>query len=272
MSQAAPSDQDLSRFAAFAHELADAAGRAALPHFRHNSPVDNKAGAGDFDPVTEADRATEAAIRALIESRYPDHAILGEEWPEKITDSPYQWTLDPIDGTRAFICGIPMWTTLIALSYAEKPILGVIDQPYLRERFVGYGGATHLHGPDGAARPGQARACDRLTGAALATTDLKLFEGGEAGAFEHIRSAARVTRYGMDAYAYGLLAMGHLDLVIEAGLSAYDVRALIPVVESAGGVITDWRGNDPSHGGQIIAAGDARCHEQALVSLIRAAA
>jgi len=265
-----PPSADLPGLARFAEMLADAAGAAVLPFFRSEFVIENKAGDGDFDPVTEADRAAETAIREKIEAAYPDHGIEGEEYPGKRAESDFTWTLDPIDGTRAFMCGLPSWTTLIALSWRGKPVLGIIDQPYLRERFIGFEEKSVLkHG--GSETVLRTKPCEHLRQAALSTTDPKLFTGGEPGAFEQIRCTARVTRYGLDAYAYAMLAHGGLDLVIEAGLSAHDVRALIPVVEGAGGIITDWRGGDPSDGGQIIAAGDARLHDQAMVSLRRAA-
>jgi len=266
-----PDKDELARFADFAHALADAAGAAALPFFRSELAIDNKASDGEFDPVTEADRQAEMAIRERIEDAYPEHGIEGEEFPGKRAEGDWTWTLDPIDGTRAFVCGLPTWTVLIALSWRGRPVLGVIDQPYLRERFVGHGGgAWFIRG--GRSEPIRVRPRAHLREAALSTTDAKLFQGGEAGAFEQVRCAARITRYGLDAYGYAMLARGGLDLVIEAGLSAHDVRALIPVVEGAGGIITDWRGGDPSGGGQVIAAGDARLHDQAMVALRRAAA
>lgn len=261
---------ELAGYAAFAERLAEAARAAALPFFRNPVEIENKAGRGDYDPVTEADRAAETAMRALIEEAYPDHGIHGEEFPGK-RGGDWGWTLDPIDGTRAFVCGLPTWTVLIALCNKGRPVLGVIDQPVLDERYIGYGGQAWIK-QGGAAAPVGVRPCRDLCEAMLSTTDPFLFEGGEPGAFEHVRATARLTRYGLDAYAYAMLAAGRIDMVVESGLSAHDVQALVPVIEGAGGVITDWRGEPNWSGGQIVAAGDARIHAQALVSLRRAAA
>lgn len=270
MTQNAPPDAEIEQLARFAETLADAAGGAAMPLFRAPIAIENKARDGGFDPVTEADRGAETAMRTLIEESFPDHGVQGEEFPRKRGDSGWLWTLDPIDGTRAFMCGLPSWTVLIALSWHGKPVLGVIDQPYLGERFIGFGGKTVLK-RDGNVSPLRVRPCETLREAALSTTDPKLFEGDEAPAFEQIRCTARVTRYGLDAYAYAMLAMGGLDIVVETDLSPHDVRALIPVVQGAGGIITDWRGGDGSDGGQIIAAGDEKLHDSAMAMLRKAA-
>lgn len=265
-----PQPEDLASLTAFAERLCDAARRETLPRFRRRIAVVNKADGRDFDPVTEADRAAEAALAALIADEHPDHGVLGEEHGRRPGTGPYEWALDPIDGTRGFIAGLPLWTTLVALAFAGRPVLGVIDQPYLDERFAGCDGeAWFRHGS--VRRPLRVRPCARLTEATVSTTDPGLFDGAEAAAFEQVRRAARLTRYGGDAYAYAMLADGSIDLVIESGLMPYDVRALIPVVEGAGGIVTDWRGNPRPDGGQVIAAGDARAHAEALVSLKRAA-
>jgi histidinol phosphatase-like enzyme (inositol monophosphatase family) len=274
MSRSLPSPDDVAELLAFAERLCEAAQRETLPRFRAALAVDNKleslAGGRAFDPVTEADRGAETAIRALIEERYPSHGVHGEEHGVKPADGPYEWTLDPIDGTRAFISGLPLWTTLIALSYEGRPLIGVIDQPYLGERYVG--------GPDGSVfrsgsirRPLKVRPCPRLSEATIATTDAFLFDGAEMGGFEQVRRAARLARYGCDAYAYAMVAAGFVDIVIESGLQPYDVRALIPVLEGAGGLLTDWRGDPSYDGGQVIAAGDTRAHVEALIALKRAA-
>ena len=250
---------DLDDLAAFAGTLADAAGSAILPHFRQSIAVHDKAGQDDFDPVTEADRAGEAAMRRLIEDRFPDHGIVGEEFDDKPSASGLSWVLDPIDGTRAFICGLPLWGTLIALADGGRPVLGVVDQPYLKERFVGMGASATLNG-----RPLRTRACGDLGQAALSTTGIAWFTPAEQAAFLAVEARARLTRYGYDCYAYCMVAHGFLDLVVEAGLQPYDIQALIPIIEGAGGVVTDWSGGDAAGGGQIIAAGDRRVHAQAL--------
>lgn len=250
---------DLDDLAAFAGTLADAAGSAILPHFRQSIAVHDKAGQDDFDPVTEADRAGEAAMRRLIEDRFPDHGIIGEEFDDKPSASGLSWVLDPIDGTRAFICGLPLWGTLIALADGGRPVLGVVDQPYLKERFVGMGDGATLNG-----RPLRTRACGDLADAALSTTGIAWFTPAEQAAFLAVEARARLTRYGYDCYAYCMVAHGFLDLVVEAGLQPYDIQALIPIIEGAGGVVTDWTGGDAAGGGQIIAAGDRRVHAQAL--------
>lgn len=274
MSRSLPPAEDVRALLAFAEQLAEAARRQTVPRFRATLAVDNKleaqAGGRAFDPVTEADRAAETAIRALIDERYPSHGVHGEEHGLKAADGPYEWTLDPIDGTRAYISGLPLWTTLIALSYEGRPLIGVIDQPYLGERYIG--------GPDGAIfrcgtihRPLKVRPCPRLGEATITTTDPFLFDGAETGGFEQVRRTARLARYGCDAYAYAMVAAGMIDIVIESGLKPYDVRALVPVLEGAGGMLTNWRGEPAYDGGQVIAAGDARAHADALVALKRAA-
>ncbi len=270
MSAAQPSPEELSALESFADRLCAAARRETLPRFRAALTIDNKRTGHAFDPVTDADRAVETALRALIEEAYPSHGILGEELGAKPARSPYEWTLDPIDGTRAFISGVPLWTTLIALSVEGRPILGIIDQPYLDERYAGGPrGATFRRGS--IQRPLRVRPCARLADATISTTDAFLFDGAEMGGFEQVRRAARLARYGCDAYAYAMVAAGHMDLVIESGLQPYDVRALVPVVEGAGGLLTDWRGEPAWDGGQVIAAGDPRAHADALIALRRAA-
>ena len=259
----------IAELANFAHQLAEAARAAILPHFRTAMDIDAKDGHA-FDPVTEADRAAERAMRALIEARFPEHGIIGEEYGEKPSKDGCGWTLDPVDGTRAFISGLPLWGTLIAFTVEGRPLIGVIDQGFLDERYIG--------GPDGAfvtargvTRPLSARTCAHLKEATVSTTDPFLFDAAEAGGFEMVRRAAKLARYGCDCYAYAMLADGRIDLVIESGLKPWDVQALVPVIEGAGGMITNWRGGPAWGGGQVIASGDAAPHEQALVALKRAA-
>jgi len=232
---------------AFADELADAARAAILPHFRAGPAIEDKGaktGRG-YDPVTEADKAAEAAIRALIAKHYPTHGVLGEEFDAVDSRDGYTWALDPIDGTRAFISGLPLWGVLIALMKDGAPVLGVIDQPYIGERFRGWLGdrerGADLVTRDGV-RPLRVNACTALREAKLATTDAQLFQGAEVNAFATVRDRARLTRYGCDCYAYAMVALGTLDCVIESGLAPWDVAALAPVLEGAGGGLSDWSG------------------------------
>jgi histidinol phosphatase-like enzyme (inositol monophosphatase family) len=262
----------IADYRAFLDELAEAARAEILPHFRVGGAVDDKQGAGrGFDPVTAADRGAERAMRALIETRYPDHGIIGEEFGEKPSQNGFVFVLDPVDGTRAFIAGLPLWGTLIALTYQGAPVFGVLDQAYLDERFVGFPDGAELIAR-GVRRPLATRACADLREAVLATTDPFLFNPAETGGFEHLRATARLTRYGCDCYAYAMVAMGAIDVVVESGLRVWDIAALIPIIEGAGGLVRNWRGGLAHEGGQVIAVGDSRPLEQALVSLRRCAA
>jgi myo-inositol-1(or 4)-monophosphatase len=237
----------------FAGELADAARAETLYRWSRGCRVDGKSGALDFDPVTEADRQAELAMRALIETRYPEHGITGEEWPPRPTQGPYCWSLDPVDGTRSFICRLPTWVTLIALLEDGQPIFGLIDAPCVDERYWGLGNERYFsaHGHQAQLAASQ---CMRLADARLSTTDPYLFKGPEAGAFEQVRRQARTVRYGHDGYAYARLAAGTIDLVIESSLKPHDYNALIPVVRAAGGVIGDWGGGEDFSAGKLIAA------------------
>ncbi len=267
---APPSIDDLCHFSAFAERLADAAAAETVSRFRVTADVVDKSGGRDFDPVTDADRLAEAAIRRIIEAKFPDHGVSGEEFGDSPAAGPYTWTLDPIDGTRAFIAGIPLWTTLIALSWNDEPVLGLVDQPYIGERYVGYADRAVFRRDARHSRL-RVRSCAALRDAVISTTDPNLFDGAEAAAFEQLRATAKLTRYGCDAYAYMQLAAGHVDLVAEAGLQPHDVRALVPIVRAAGGVLTDWYGESGPDSGQVIAAGDPRVLNDALVSLKRSA-
>jgi len=262
-------DERLQSFESFAVELARAAGQVTLPLFRTDCGDDNKAGPGAYDPVTAADRGAEAAIRRLIAERFPDHGVIGEEYGEDRPDAEFVWVLDPVDGTRAFVSGLPLWTTLIALRHAEKPVVGVIAQPYLDEIFVGGPSGTRLLDRSGE-RALRVRSCPRLTEAVIATTDPALFTGSELGAWTQVRAAARLARLGCDAYAYAMVALGRVDLVAESGLKLWDWSALVPVVEGAGGLVADWRGGAPDASGRIAACGDRRVLDEALVALKRA--
>lgn len=254
---------DLSDFAAFAEQLADAARVETLAWLKTGGVASDKNAAGAFDPVTEADRAAEQAMRTLIEARFPDHGIAGEEFGEKPARGPWSWSLDPIDGTRAFICGLPSWTVLIAMLHEGAPVLGLIDAPRLDERFIG-------HGDTGSLASGRDRlrlrtsGCARLAEARLSTTDPQLFDDHEGEAFDRVRREARLTRYGLDGYAYARLAAGGLDLVIEAGLKPHDYNALIPVVRAAGGTIGDWRGGEVFGEGRVVAAASEELFKAAV--------
>lgn len=248
-----------------AHALADASGKVILKHFRKPLAVDNKAGRGAFDPVTEADRAGERAIRKLLGKLHPEHGVLGEELGAQDSGSPYTWVLDPVDGTRAFITGMPLWGTLIGLTYEGRAEVGLMDQPYTGERVWAAGGAAYWRSVDGRARRIAATACRRLEDARLTATTPDMFaEGAEQEAFAKLKARARLTRFGGDCYAYCLLAAGHIDVVVETSLKPYDIVALVPIIERAGGVVTTWEGERPEAGGRIVAAGDPKLHEAVL--------
>jgi myo-inositol-1(or 4)-monophosphatase len=248
--------------------MADAARAAILPHFRSVSlSADNKL-AGGFDPVTVADRAAEEAMRAVLDQHRPHDAILGEELGSKAGTSGLTWVLDPIDGTRGFLSGTPTWGVLIALGDAEGPFLGIVDQPYTGERFTGTPqGATLCHG--GITRAIRTRPARPLSEAIVFTTFPEVGTAQEGAAFAAVSRAARLTRYGMDCYAYALVACGQIDLVIEAGLQAYDIQGPLALIEAAGGIVTDWDGGPAHMGGRVLAAANAQIHTEAL-ALLRA--
>jgi len=246
----------------FLDRLGDVAAAAILPHFRTRLDVDNKEARG-FDPVTVADRAAEEAIRALIAAEYPDHGILGEEFAPVGLDAEHVWVVDPIDGTRAFISGLPVWGTLIGLKRDGRPLAGMMVQPFTGERFSGGPDGALYRGPGGP-RTLSTRPCASLADATLFTTTPHIFTPEEKAAYDRVERAARLARYGCDCYAYCMVAAGHVDVVVEAGLKAFDIVALIPVIEAAGGVVTTWDGGDPSEGGRILAAGDRRVHAEAM--------
>jgi myo-inositol-1(or 4)-monophosphatase len=250
-------------FAAFVDELASVSGETIRPFFRTALGVENKSDAGGFDPVTAADRAAEVAMRTLIKTTFPAHGIIGEELGNEQPDAEYVWVLDPIDGTKSFICGLPAWGTLIALTRRGEPIYGMMHQPFTREHFTGDGAAARYRGPAGD-RALRARPCAALSDAVLLTTSPLLMREADRGRFQRVEQAVRLSRYGGDCYAYCMLAAGHVDLVIETELKPYDVLALIPIIEGAGGVVTTWDNGRPNDGGRIIAAGDRRLHAQAM--------
>jgi len=250
--------------------LADAARPETLRYFRTTDlGADNKSDTG-FDPVTAGDRAAESAMRAVLARLRPDDAILGEEFGATPGTTGLTWVLDPIDGTRGYLSGTPTWGVLIAVGDENGPCLGVIDQPYIGERFVGGFGNAWVEGPRGRADL-RTRAPRPLDQAILFTTFPEVGNAVEGRAFRAVSQQARLTRYGMDCYAYALIAAGQIDLVIEAGLHSYDVQAPIAVIEAAGGLMTDWTGAPVHQGGRVLAAANPEIHAQAL-ALLRAVA
>jgi histidinol phosphatase-like enzyme (inositol monophosphatase family) len=253
----------------FFAELAQASGEIILPYFRMPLVVDDKNPGQIFDPVTEADRGAEQVIRQLIKARYPDHAIRGEEFGLENEGAAYEWVIDPIDGTRAFICGLPTWGTLVGLKHHGKPFTGMMNQPHIGERFMGDGkDAWMITGGDKKAL--RTRKITRLSDAFIATTSPRIIMGSEAKAYDRLEQQCKLARYGTDCYAYAMLAAGQIDLVVETGLQAYDVAGLIPIVEGAGGMMTTWSGGSASEGGSILAAGSQALHNAAMECLAKA--
>lgn len=249
--------------------LADAARPATLAHFRDAALLPDNKDAGGFDPVTVADRAAEQAMRAVLAEMRPDDAILGEEFGHTPGSSGLTWVLDPIDGTRAYISGTSTWGVLIAVGDEAGPGLGVIDQPFIGERFFGGFGEAWTDGPMGRRRLAT-RAPRPLSEAVLFTTFPEIGSMTERMAFEKLASTVRLTRYGLDCYAYALVALGQIDLVVEAQLQAYDIQAPIAVIEAAGGLVTDWKGGPVHDGGRVVAAANREIHAAALAILARA--
>lgn len=244
---------------ALAHDLADAARPIATRYFRTQVTVDDKS---DQSPVTIADREAETAMRELLTRHVPQHGVFGEEHGAVRTDAEYVWVLDPIDGTKAFITGLPIFGTLIALFHRGVPVLGIIDQPILRERWLGVAGERSTFN----GRPISVRTCPRIADAYMYSTAPGMFPEKLAGAHRTLRKQVKNFRWGGDCYAYGLLALGHVDLVVEASLKLYDYAALIPVIQGAGGLVTDWQGGTLGmhSDGAVLAAGDASLHRAAI--------
>jgi len=262
---------DTNETRATAHRVADAARAAILPHFRHAKlSADNKHGDGGFDPVTEADRAAERAMRTVLAEARPLDGVVGEEYGATAGESGLTWVLDPVDGTRAFLSGAPTWGVLIALADASGPIYGLIDQPYIGERFEGGLGHAAMTGPMGA-RALATLGNRSLSEAILFTTFPELDTPVEAAGFAELARHVRLTRYGLDCYAYALVAAGQIDLVVEAGLAPYDIQAPIAVIEAAGGIVSDWKGGPAHAGGRVIAAAGRTQHDAALEILSRVA-
>ena len=265
-----PSQTQFKPLLSLAHDLADRSRAVILPQFRKPLDVANKAGAQAFDPVTKADRAAERAIAKLIRERAPDHGLVGEEYGRERQEAPYQWVVDPIDGTRSFITGSPLWGTLIGLLREGEPVLGLMDQPFTAERFWSDRTAAYLAVGTTKPRRIRTRACPRLSDSILMTTSPDLFQAGaETDGFLRVKKEARMTRYGGDCYSYCLLAAGFVDLIVESGLKNYDIVALIPIVERAGGRVTTWDGRPATEGGRILASGDPALHDRALKLLNR---
>jgi len=263
-----PGTEEIKEYSSFLNSLADAAAQTTLPMFKKPLEVTNKGRKLDldYDPVTQADRQAEDSIPRLIKNRYPDHNILGEEHGAEQNsssdkDRQYTWVIDPIDGTRAYICGIPTWGTLIALNDGERPFIGMLDQPYLKERYMGSAKGAYLNN-----NIIYSRACTEISKATVSTTDPTQFfaTSEDANAFFRVADKAQLVRNGYDCYAYVMVAAGFMDVVIESGLEPYDIQALIPIVEGSGGVITGWDGGTASNGGQVVASATAKLHEQVL--------
>jgi myo-inositol-1(or 4)-monophosphatase len=259
-----PANPSFDDLLATAHALADQAGAAILPHFRSGLAINHKGGAL-FDPVTAADLAAEIAIREGLAATHPSHGIIGEEFGASRADADYCWIIDPIDGTRAFVVGQPLWGTLIGLLRNGTPLLGLMNQPFTGERFWSGERQSYFRGMGSTEMVMRTRACGSLSEALLTASSPDLFETEEEQArFAAVTAAVRLRRFGGDCYNYCLLALGQIDLVVEAGLKDFDILPLIPIVERAGGVVSNWEGGDPRKGGHILAAGDPRLHAQAV--------
>jgi len=249
-------------------DAADVAAAMTLPRFRTNLAVDNKWTEG-FDPVTEADREAERAIRELIAGRFPDHGLIGEEWDPKRSDGRFAWIIDPIDGTRAFITGVPVWGTLIGFTVDGRAVAGLMAQPFTGEVYLSMPGEAHYH------RGGERQELhtSKVTGLAhakLTATSPEIFMGNGRDLSAQWRAISRealTVRYGLDCYGYCLLAAGHIDLVVEAGLKDVDITPLIPIIENAGGVVTTWDGGPAEQGGNCVASATPELHAAALAVL-----
>lgn len=253
---------DLTEFERFSLDLCGAAAEVAVPIFYAGCGHDDKDVGAGFDPVTEADRGAEAAIRRLIQARYPEHGVIGEEYGEDRPEAEFVWVLDPVDGTRAFISGLPLWTTLIALRHRGRSLMGAVAAPALDEVFVGGPtGAWRIRA--GTAEPIRTRACPGLDQATVSTTDPALFNGDQRRAWEALRAASRLTRLGCDAYAYAMVAAGRMDVVAETGLKPWDWAAPLALVRAAGGGVSNWSGQEPTGESSLLAVGDPALAEVA---------
>jgi histidinol phosphatase-like enzyme (inositol monophosphatase family) len=256
---------ELDGYLEFACAMAFAAGEAILPHFREIIAVEDKRNFMGYDPVTVADRAAETVIRDAIRARFPKHGLFGEEHGREAGSEPWTWVIDPIDGTKSFVLGQLHWGVLIALNDGMRPVLGVAYQPFVGEAFVGRAGSPSEWRRGDERQSLSTRRCPRHADALVVTTDPRFFAPPrEAAAYAAVTEGARFTRYGGDLYCYTQLAMGLVDIVIETGLKPYDIQALIPVIEGAGGVVTDWQGGDCQDGGDVLACGDPALHAELL--------
>ena len=259
------SDQERDAFVQFARSAVRAAGEVILPHFRSGVQVTNKLENGGFDPVTLADQAGERAIREAIERTYPEHGIFGEEYGFQAGNG-LTWVIDPIDGTRAFMTGMLHWGVLLALFDGESPVVGAMYQPYTDELFSGDGTSAWFERA-GQREPLAASRCERVASASLSTTGIEWLAAEQRGQFKQLSRASKLTKMGGDCYLFGMLAMGSLDLGVEAGLKPYDIQALMPIVQGAGGVITSWDGGNPSMGGTVLASATPALHAEAMALL-----
>jgi histidinol phosphatase-like enzyme (inositol monophosphatase family) len=256
-------DKDKAEIISTANAMADAGRPIALSYFRGTKQsVENKL-VGGFDPVTVADKEIELAFRKILSEQRPLDGVLGEEFPDVASKSGLTWVLDPIDGTRAFISGTPTWGMLIAVHDGEKPVFGIVDQPFTGERFIGGFGLSLLD-HNGTGTKLAVRSCSSLDQAVLFTTMPDIGTPAESDAFNRVSAQCKLTRYGIDCYAYALLAAGQIDLVIEAGLNPYDIQGPMAVIQAAGGMVTNWQGGPADQGGQVIAAADPKVHAAAL--------
>ncbi|MEW9837883.1 histidinol-phosphatase [Mesorhizobium marinum] len=250
----------------FFRRIASAAAQETLPRFRRFGDILNKV-EGGFDPVTEADREAEQAIRALIKAEHPGHGILGEEFGAENATSDHVWVIDPIDGTRSFISGVPLWGTLVGLTHKGDAVAGMMAQPFTGELYYASAGEAWLEGPEGDRQRLSTRRTTGLDQATLCTTTPALFQGDRRVAYDRLETAVRMPRYGTDCYGYAMLAAGNVDLVVEVGLQSYDIVALIPIIEAAGGMITEWNGGPAEEGGGIVAAATPELHAAAMEML-----
>lgn len=256
------SDEQRSELLEFAVGAAVEAGKHTLPFFRAEIVVENKLNDGGFDPVTEADKAAELVLRERIRGQFPAHGVCGEEFGLEEGNG-LTWVIDPIDGTRAFMSGMVHWGLLLGLFDGDRPVVGVMYQPYTEEVWCGDGASAEFR-HRGEVRVLQTRGCRDVSDAVLGTTTPVYFEGAERDAFQRLEARAKLARYGGDCYLYAMLAMGHVDLATDAALNSYDIQGLIPIIEGAGGIVTTYEGGNPSLGGTVLASGNQNLHRAAL--------